>query len=760
MANYDFKELSSYDFELLIRDILQEKLDVFIESFKSGRDNGIDLRYSKDKNNSVIIQCKHYANSTFSNLKTSLKAEVEKLDKIKCKKYMVVTSMGLTPLNKDELLEILSPYCNSTEDILGNEDINNLLGKYPDVEKMHYKLWLTSTTLMEKILHSEVYNQSQIEVDYLKDKCKYYVQNRSFFVALEMLNKLNYCIITGIPGIGKTTLAEIIILYFLDKEYEIYKVSNDIGEAYKVYNSNKKQLFYYDDFLGQTALEDKLNKNEDEKIIKFIRTISKNKKSKFILTTREYILNNAKIYYEKFNNFDFDINQCSIKLSDYTNRDKAKILYNHLYFSRIPAEIIEDLIKTKKYISIINHLNYNPRIIEWMTEKYDTKNSKDFYETIISMLDNPKNIWEHIFNNQLKAHSKNLLIILVTLPNLIMISDLKKAFENFNSYICEKYLGKRSRDDFDKALKELEGNFIKINNKNNTILVSFANPSVKDFIEGIVYNEKDIYMECLDSTIFFTQIRGLISIKSKDINAKDFKLIISKVLEDKFTSEKINLAPDSITLGKDYDILTNRLNYIVEFFQLNNIENRELIYRLYDILLKNLKFIDLEYFPQLLISLKKYNITNIDKDSIGVKIGNIIFEEVLQGVSLEAWGVIVNIIKVFERNIESNTINFIRNTYRELYKDIIEEEIEFIDASELLVESIDLIEYINEYFGVDDDEAIDHLKNELDMLLEKESSKEYYDEDQAYEEYREAKMFGIRNDDSATIDDMFESLLN
>ena len=30
MSNYDFKELSSYDFELLVRDILQEKLDIWL----------------------------------------------------------------------------------------------------------------------------------------------------------------------------------------------------------------------------------------------------------------------------------------------------------------------------------------------------------------------------------------------------------------------------------------------------------------------------------------------------------------------------------------------------------------------------------------------------------------------------------------------------------------------------------------------------------------------------------------------------------
>ena len=43
MPNYDFTSLSSYDFEGLVRDLLQEELGITLESFTSGRDHGIDL---------------------------------------------------------------------------------------------------------------------------------------------------------------------------------------------------------------------------------------------------------------------------------------------------------------------------------------------------------------------------------------------------------------------------------------------------------------------------------------------------------------------------------------------------------------------------------------------------------------------------------------------------------------------------------------------------------------------------------------------
>jgi len=58
MARYDFKSLSSQDFEELVRDLLQAEWNVTLEAFKSGRDKGIDLRYSPGDGGKTIIQCK------------------------------------------------------------------------------------------------------------------------------------------------------------------------------------------------------------------------------------------------------------------------------------------------------------------------------------------------------------------------------------------------------------------------------------------------------------------------------------------------------------------------------------------------------------------------------------------------------------------------------------------------------------------------------------------------------------------------------
>jgi HJR/Mrr/RecB family endonuclease len=73
MPSYDFSTLSPSDFEILSRDLLQRHFRLNFESFRTGRDRGIDLRYSRPKGGDLwIVQAKHYIRSGFSKLKAVL----------------------------------------------------------------------------------------------------------------------------------------------------------------------------------------------------------------------------------------------------------------------------------------------------------------------------------------------------------------------------------------------------------------------------------------------------------------------------------------------------------------------------------------------------------------------------------------------------------------------------------------------------------------------------------------------------------------
>lgn len=61
MSNYDFKQLCPHDFELVSRDLIQARDNLILESFKLGKDGGIDFRHARSRDMTTIVQCKHYA---------------------------------------------------------------------------------------------------------------------------------------------------------------------------------------------------------------------------------------------------------------------------------------------------------------------------------------------------------------------------------------------------------------------------------------------------------------------------------------------------------------------------------------------------------------------------------------------------------------------------------------------------------------------------------------------------------------------------
>lgn len=110
-------------------------------------------------------------------------------------------------------------------------------------------------------------------------------------------------------------------------------MSADIEEAWEVLDDAVKQVFLYDDFLGRTALSERFAKNEDRRLIEFMRRAARRRSSLFVLTTREYILRQAVQFYERLDQEGVDSSRFLLELPSYTPVDRARIFANHAYHS-------------------------------------------------------------------------------------------------------------------------------------------------------------------------------------------------------------------------------------------------------------------------------------------------------------------------------------------------------------------------------------------------------------------------------------------
>src|SRR5690606_34528897 len=161
--NYHLEVLNDKEFEQLSKDLLEKVLKVSLQNFKTGKDGGIDLRYSWYNQNEIVIQAKAYTKSKYASLKATMKRERVKMDKLypPTQRYILTTTCALSPKEVDEIKNIMSPYILSAQDIYGRSRIESLISNHLDIEKKHYKLWLTSTNVLQTILHNGQRSQSE-----------------------------------------------------------------------------------------------------------------------------------------------------------------------------------------------------------------------------------------------------------------------------------------------------------------------------------------------------------------------------------------------------------------------------------------------------------------------------------------------------------------------------------------------------------------------------------------------------------------------
>jgi hypothetical protein len=512
MPRYDYKSLSAQDFEELTRDLLQAEWKVALEAFKAGRDKGIDLRYTHADGGTTIVQCKHYVGSGFAKLLGHLRdIERPKIERLKPARYVVVTSVGLTPGNKDEIARALHPFIINVRDIMGAEDIDGLLSRHSEVERANFKLWLTSTNVIERVLHNAEICQTEFEVARIRKKLPRFVQSKAFPRAVQMLEENRIVVISGAPGIGKTTLAEMLLYTHLEKGYEPVVIKAEIAEGKTLYKADTtKQIFYYDDFLGQIYLGDRteyLGRNEDVSLTDFMELVRDSQKGLFILTTREHILRAALQMSERFARSPTLEHRYILELDDYTFGHRARILYNHLYFSGLPQPYKEAVLEEDFFLQIIKHEHFNPRLIEWLsTDLRQREVAANGYRKYISqLLKSPNEIWTHAFSKQISQAARDVLLGFYTLGEWVSISDLEPVFRSLHQHRATRYNQPIAPGDFRNALQELDGAFLSYSSGHG----SYLNPSIREFIAGIISGDRDTAEDLVSSSVRIKQVVNL-----------------------------------------------------------------------------------------------------------------------------------------------------------------------------------------------------------------------------------------------------------
>lgn len=522
---YSFASLSPADFEDLTRDLLGCELSCRFEAFGPGPDGGMDGRNAKAGSN-IVLQAKHYRMSGFSTLARKMRHERIAIDSLDFDRYLLATSVSLTPANKRSLADTIGPMLQGSEDLLGFEDLNGLLRSHESVAKSHVKLWLSDTAVLERVLHASTHNFGNISRAEITAKLNVYAENPSFSAGRAVLEQQRVLIVSGPPGIGKTTLAEMLAYAYIGEDWDLIAIRS-LEEGFAHIDDSRKQVFYFDDFLGRIALDKQSLSTKDSDLARFMARVRRTPTARFILTTRAYIYEEARLFSESLSDPRLDVTRYVLDIGVYTRRIKARILYNHLIVAGAPTEHIRALYQSDTIKKIVDHTHYNPRIIEWMTDSNHFGNvaAADYPNDFINALDNPDSIWDKAFRHHIARRCQHLLFALYFSSEYSAeIEDVREVFDGIHPLLCKAYGLASDAKDFEETLRTLEGSFVTIAN----MRVSFTNPSVRDYLNEYLIDKALITLIAAGAPTAWCAVRIEDQFnKINNTNAEDFNAILT-----------------------------------------------------------------------------------------------------------------------------------------------------------------------------------------------------------------------------------------
>jgi DNA polymerase III delta prime subunit len=345
----------------------------------------------------------------------------------------------------------------------------------------------------------------------IAESLRYYVRSESHQIASAALDKGHVCILSGPPGVGKTTLAHVLIAEAIDGGFHPVEIVNDIEEGWEMLApKDDKQIFLYDDFLGQVSLDGMLSEKQGD-LGNFLRRVAQEENARCILTTRDYILASGRNRYERL---DRAANRPDtvISVGEYDRKQRAEILYKHLCeMDDLGPEARVDL--KSRFARIVDHPSFNPRLIEFCTSPEFDGSTAGYVDRVVETLNDPQKALGRYFAD-VPVHSQLVMAALCTLAE----QPLAMALEDASLRLWDK-CGQAPRfGQFRSALHNLDGTFVRTPSGIDGVRVAFANPMIRELCLRWLVDD-DLAFRCLfDSLQTYEQVEYVLKALSDSLS--------------------------------------------------------------------------------------------------------------------------------------------------------------------------------------------------------------------------------------------------
>ncbi len=488
------KSLSPFEFTELIRDLLNAERSVHLSVSPQGPDGGIDILAAGElPQMTLVVQCKHYAKSKFSHLKASLSKEVERVARLNPARYIIATSMVLTVTEKQELAAMFVGQVRSLDDIVSLQDVQALLRTHPEIEEAHYKLWLGSTALLERILHRGTNVWESLLARRIEDHQKTFVQVPAFNEAIEILNRERLVVIVGGPGSGKTTLADVLCARFVEQGFTLFEIL-DLDEDIKGLPDTGDVVIYFDDFLGHVLYQDNQS-GRGRRLERLFELVYRTDRFRLILTSRTYLLDEGIRSNPGVEKWHSNQQHCTVEAKSLDKGVRARILYNHLVANECSTECCQSLTDWDTLKAILEHPNFAPRIIQVVTKSHESGAARSrFGAYILDNLRNAARLYDRVISEDISDSARDLLFALYELGPTTSIEWLNTRWRDIRAGLANE---RPNAIGFERCLRTTDDSLTRssLNSKSaGGRAVEFFNPSVLDATRQALWKYDDRWL--------------------------------------------------------------------------------------------------------------------------------------------------------------------------------------------------------------------------------------------------------------------------
>ncbi|MDK1348020.1 ATP-binding protein [Streptomyces sp. 378] len=517
---YQWGKLSDRDAEEIVCDLLSAEWGVHVERFQAGADGGVDLRVNGPcapplklpEGSYAVAQVKHYPTAALARLRATFQKEAKRGVHRLSFRYFAVTTAPLSIHGKNEIAKLYSEEFPVSQ-ILGREDLESMLARHPRVEQRHFKLWVGNTLNLQRVLRSKEIRRSKHLVEELARDSAYLVNTRDVDRARSILESEGAVILSGPPGVGKTSAAKILIGECISAGWDPVVAVNNIDEAEEILDDERRQVVFYDDFLGSSLRTAFLNgKNEDARIVGLLQDARRSDNLRLILTTREYILTNAKMHHQRLQDTSVDLSRLIMDSSDMTALERAEVLYRQIFFSGANP-VLQQPLAEAEWVEVIKHRNFNPRLSHFYIDRVasvargedaSALTSRELALGLLQSFESPLDLWKGIYDDQLTELQRCVLQVLSTFRTLLF-DDAVEITTRYTQEIGEP----ATKSEIRQAMRAIDGDFIEISDFYSLPLVGFANASIGDYVAFRLSADTAAIEGLLASAVTFSQVEVL-----------------------------------------------------------------------------------------------------------------------------------------------------------------------------------------------------------------------------------------------------------